>query len=193
MFQSSSNPMFGFDYEALIFQPQIILNIGIVKGDPAANVQFNKIVEDKWKGWLTIFTDASKESEEECVGSAVWVPQWKSYLSIKSPPKTSVFTGEAIAIYEAVVMVKSHQLNRTVIFSDSRSCLEDIMKFPFRSKELLPINLKTREALYNCHALGIEVVLVWIPGHSGIKGNEQADLCAKWAIRSSGYTTDHLA
>nr|XP_026499206.1 uncharacterized protein LOC113403008 isoform X1 [Vanessa tameamea] len=135
-----------------------------------------------------MFTDASKLSADDPVGSAVWVPDMKLTLSFKCSPRISIFSGETIAIYEAVSLVESHNLNKTIIFTDSRSCLEDILKFPLRSRDVHPINLKTREVLFKCHCAGIEVALAWIPGHSGISGNEQADICAKWSIRNGTET-----
>ncbi|CAK1599193.1 unnamed protein product [Parnassius mnemosyne] len=44
--------------------------------------------------------------------------------------------------------------------------------------------LKIEHTLYRCHLKGIQVSLAWIPGHSGIKGNETADLMAKNASRN---------
>lgn len=135
-----------------------------------------------------MFTDASKISSESAVGSAVWVPRMNIFLSFKCPHNFSIFSGESVAIFEAVSLVESHNLHKTIIFTDSRSCLEDILKFPLRSKNVHSINLKTRELLFKCHSAGIEIVLAWIPGHLGIAGNEQADSCAKWSIHNGTET-----
>lgn len=183
VFQFPGNPLFSIPFEALIFKPSILTHFGIDKDDPGANSLFNKILNEKFPGWLAMFTDASKISQDDPVGSAVWVPRLNIFLSFKCPPRTSIFSGESIAIFEAVSWVESHNFQKTIIFTDSKSCLEDILKFPLRSKNVHPLNLKTRELLYKCHCAGIEVVLAWIPGHSGIVGNEQADSHARWSIR----------
>lgn len=112
----------------------------------------------------------------------VWIPSYKIILSFKSSPPTSVFTGKAIAIIEAVSFVQSHKIPKAIIFSDSLSCLQDLHKFPLRSRDNLYITLKTRQFLYQCSLLRLEVVLAWIPSHSDIDGNSQADTCAKQAI-----------
>lgn len=182
LIQLSGNPLFAIEFDALVFQPNIIFSFGIKKNMPGANSVFNKTIDEKWNGWLTVYTDASKLSDDGCVGSAVWIPRFKIILNFKCPPQTTVFTGEAIALFEAVSYIQSHKINNTIIFSDSLSCLEDISKSPLRSKENCYVNLKTREALYICQCLGIDVVLAWIPGHTGIAGNERVDACAKQAI-----------
>lgn len=179
----AGNPLFSINFDALIFQPNIILSFGINKDTPFADSVFNKALAEKWEDWTSVFTDASKLSEEGFVGSAVWIPRYKIVLSFRCHPKLSVFSGEAIALFEAVSYVESHKINKTIIFSDCLSCLQDIDRFPFRNKDNLYINLKTREILHKCYLLGIEVVLAWIPGHAGIAGNEQADACAKQATQ----------
>jgi ribonuclease HI len=176
------NPIFHTPYDALIYRPNVILSLGLKKSSPGTNNDFLKILAEKWDGWLHIFTDASKLTKEGYVGSAVWIPQYKIVLSYKSPPLTSVFTGEAIALYEAVSFIESHKIAKVVIFSDSLSCLQDLVKCPLRSRDNLLVTLKTREVLHRCDSLGLEVVLAWVPSHSGIEGNEQADACAKQAI-----------
>ncbi|KAG7302580.1 hypothetical protein JYU34_012513 [Plutella xylostella] len=185
------NPIFASPYEALIFRPMVVENLGVDKESPAANKTFNNIIHNHWNSWLTIFTDASKLSENGNVGVAVWIPKYNIILNYKCPPETSVFTGEATAILEAVLYVESHKLRKSLILSDSSSCIHAILSCPFRSKSKFPIILKIREALYRCHVQNFEVVIAWIPGHSGILGNEAADSCAREAVQSGSLTRYH--
>jgi ribonuclease HI len=189
IFRFSTNPLFLAEYDALVFSPSIILNFGIDKHFPGANENFNLIMSKDWKDWLQVFTDASKLSEESNVGAAVWIPRYKIILNFKCPPATSIFTGEAIALFEAVSYIESHRISKTIILSDSRSCLEDLAKFPLRSKDNFPVSLKIREILYRCHRTGLQIVLAWIPSHSGVEGNEMADSCAREAadVGSGNY------
>ncbi|XP_013178986.1 PREDICTED: uncharacterized protein LOC106126064 [Papilio xuthus] len=182
--QSVLFPIYETQFDALIFCPRIILNFGVDKDSPGANLKFNSILESDWPQWNTIYTDASKSSPDSSVGSAVWIPKFKIILSFKCPPSTSIFTGEAIALLEAISFVESHKLNQTLIFSDSLSCLTDILKTPFRARDNSSVTLKIKQLLYKCHCSDIEVILAWIPSHTGISGNETVDSCAKVAVHS---------
>lgn len=183
MLQFPLNPLFQIPYDALIFEPKIILNLDIAKKDPLANQKFKMQIEKDWQHWLPIYTDASKTSEDSPVGSAVWIPKHQVLLSFKSPRESSVFSGECIAILEAVSYVLSHKLSKSVILSDSKSGLNALSSNLFRSKSVSPLILNIKKQLFLCHEENIEVALIWIPGHSGISGNEQVDVWARDAIQ----------
>lgn len=196
VYQCRINPLFETPYQALIFQPEVILDIGVEKNSLVAQNQLNAIIPMKWPEWLTIYTDASKLSIDGHVGSAVWIPKYKIILNFKCSSFASVFTGEAIAILEALKFVQSHNINNVIIFSDSKSCLQAIIGNQFRCKNKTQYILKIKTILFDCHQQGLRIALVWIPGHAGIKGNEIADACAKQAtvngsLSHSGlYTND---
>lgn len=177
------NPLYSTPYNALVFKPSIITDFGIDKNSTEASKVFLEKVNLDYNGWLYVFTDASKLSDGCPVGTAVWIPKFKIILSFKCPSVTSVFTGESVAILEAILYAKSHNIYKTIIFTDSKSCLQAILVNPFRDKSRFPIILRIREALFECHQIGIQIVLAWIPGHSGIPGNENADACAKHAVQ----------
>ncbi|XP_041971280.1 uncharacterized protein LOC121727469 [Aricia agestis] len=190
--QCRLNPLFSTPYEALTFSPNIILNFPIDKGSSLANTQFNQHINEHYRDWMLIFTDASRLSVDGCVGAAVWIPRVNVILNFKLPPHSSVFTGEALAIFEAISFIESHDLSKSLILSDSRSVLEGISANQFRSKSRFPLILKIRQLLLRCRVRSIHVVLAWIPGHSGITGNESVDAYAKAAITSGGLSQYQL-
>lgn len=197
MLQFESNPIFQINYDALIFEPTILLDFGIFKNDPLANEKFTQRLNEDWQQWLPIFTDASKTMDESPVGSAVWIPKYKVLLSFKSPKETSVFSGEALAILEATLFVLTHNIKKSIIFTDSKSSLQALVSNCFKSKFISPLILKIKEALFKCSAKQLDVILVWIPGHCGISGNEQVDTWAKEAVSNgslirSVYACDTL-
>ncbi|RVE44179.1 hypothetical protein evm_011173 [Chilo suppressalis] len=188
VYQCRLNPLFETPYQALIYEPEVILNLGIENHSLDAQVRLNQIISEKWADWLTIYTDASKLSGESHVGSAVWIPKYNIILNFKCPPVCSIFTGEDIAILEALKFAESHKLNKVVLFSDSKSCLQAIRSNQFKCRFKYQFILKIKTLLLDCHRQGLQFVLVWIPSHTGISGNETADACAKQATVSGSLT-----
>lgn len=184
-------PLFSCMYEALIYQPNIILNFGISKNEPGANNSFLHKIDNFWRGWTLLFTDSSRLVISGAVGSAVWIPKYSVILSYKCPALTSVFTGELVAILEAIKFVITHGINKSIIFSDSLSGLQSIKANPFSSKVSYPLVLSIRQSLWECHTRNLEISLAWIPSHTGIQGNEIADTHAKEAIEIGSLDYSH--
>jgi hypothetical protein len=67
-----------------------------------------------------------------------------------------------------------------IIFSDSISCLLAIS----HQKLDHPILTKIFYKLHSLTIAGFDIKFCWIPGHAGIKGNEQADQEAKRALNA---------
>jgi ribonuclease HI len=78
------------------------------------------------------------------------------------------------------------------IFSDSRLALEAI-KEGNGAKKGRSFLWKIAESFFTLQKKDIEVEFRWIPGHSGICGNEQADIAAKEAASGVGGLTAPLA
>ena len=120
-----------------------------------------------------IFTDGSKEKER--TANAVICGQ-DVYVA-RLPNNTSIFVAELHAIYVALKIVESRKFRCAVICSDSLSAIQSLLSTT--SSTLLTLIINTHQILKDA---GVEIQFLWIPGHSGIAGNEKADHSAKRAL-----------
>jgi len=71
------------------------------------------------------------------------------------------------------------------ICSDSQATIKALSNYVIRSK----LVLSCKEAL-NHLARNKAVILVWVPGHTGIQGNEEADFLARTGSKSAPITAE---
>ena len=127
----------------------------------------------------SIYTDGSK-SDDYVSASAV---SSVDILKVNLPVQTSIFTAEAVALKLAVQYIQQQTLRRTVIYSDSLSCLQTLEN---RNLEH-PVIREIVHLLTYLNSVGSEIEFCWIPGHVGIPGNEKADRTAKHFIDNELY------
>ncbi|XP_072162126.1 uncharacterized protein [Bemisia tabaci] len=127
---------------------------------------------EKYDGYRRLYTDGSKT--ENGAGCAfVELEENMSFLQILSP-LSSVLTTELYAILEAVKYTKTitfSQPQKFLVMSDSLSGLTAIEN-QGDNPLLFDISAQLQNSPHN-------IIMAWIPGHSGIIGNETADIIAK--------------
>lgn len=84
------------------------------------------------------------------------------------PLETSVFSGKCVGLLKAVEYILLAKLHKAIIFSYSKGALQSLCKYRFKSGKFSPIICQIREALYKCHTKSLNVLFVWIPGHSDV-------------------------
>jgi ribonuclease HI len=114
--------------------------------------------------------------------------------------KWTIHAAELIAVYYAIELAmrvqrsaSTQQPTTYTIFSDSKKALQAI-SHPSRKSGYHIVQSITRIAHEAQRLLQVTIRLIWIPSHSGIKGNEEADRVAKASVsETSSHGFQRLA
>lgn len=196
------HPLFYWPYEAVIYTPTIYLSIGVQKESVVANSLVLGFINSNYQNSEIFYTDASKTpltSGGEGVGAAFLHKNTGFFKLFKYDNIMSNYTAEALAILECVNYIISKDFQESIVFTDSLSCLNSLLSNPFNKNSFSPLSLEIKSRLLVCSNRSLKVSLAWIPGHSGIQGNEAVDKLAKLAAsqgkfdEKSVYSQDILA
>jgi ribonuclease HI len=130
-----------------------------------------KIIDHNVDHW---FTDGS--GIQNCFGAGIYGPSCNYRESIPMGSLSTVFSAEVMAILRCTKLLLTKNLTRRRIHicSDSRAAIAALAKTTTESS-LVWECLQVLEKLSKTN----KVTLMWIPGHQGIPGNEEADRLAK--------------
>ena len=161
--------------------PEVCFDLASHRKDSTSSLAYKAFYAElcqKFPSFNKIFTDGSK-SDEGVAASAFCstAPLKPSTKHISSD--SSVYTAELTALVLALKMISKSQHKNFLIFSDSLSALEAIAGRNLNHPQLL----KFFELFTDLKADDYNIVLVWVPGHVGIRGNETADSMAKNATK----------
>ena len=122
-----------------------------------------------------VYTDGSRTD----MGVGCALVHGDTFYKAKLNKHYSIFTAEAVAILQATNYIRAHMLTKCVICTDSMSVLLAVQSQHCTH----PLIIDIRDALHELNGDGGECLLLWIPGHCGIIGNEKADVQAKLAVQ----------
>jgi ribonuclease HI len=133
------------------------------------NRKINKLTEDMYEPY---YTDGSKTDD----GYGCAVIEEGFAHKYKCQDYCSVYTTELIAIAKAIDIAERKKKSKIVICTDSLSAVNGIQDSQTKHPLIMEIQDKLKKTR-------MSVILMWIPSHVGIIGNEKADLEAKEATK----------
>ena len=133
------------------------------------------------KADLTIYTDGSTSGQQENGGAGFSVQtntgEVIEELSYPAGEWCSSFTGECVAFYEAIKWIRNNEVpvNETILIcSDSMSLAQALDNGSWKDSD--PWIKLIKDEL---HVVIPKVILLWIPSHCDVDGNERADELAR--------------
>ena len=131
---------------------------------------------------IFVYTDGSKTQN----GTAAGISLRGTRLGFRITAQASIFTAEAFAVLEAIKYCRLlYPSENITVCTDSLSVL----------KSLSHPHCKTRIISYIMHTItsaDIRISFIWIPSHTGIRGNDIADTTARDAIANDNCHMDLL-
>ena len=174
-----------YNYDTIFMNINVNLEIGKkIRVSASPNKMFTQFLSNE--KCCPFYTDGSKTSDGEFVGSSVYCPTLNVEEKISYSKQMSVFPAECAAISKAQEIIYDNNIKYAAIFSDSLSALQSLT-----SKI---ITVKTNPFIFSCKKMYHQILtknptsapkFYWIPAHFGIFGNETADKLAKLATTDS--------
>nr|CAH7737751.1 unnamed protein product [Callosobruchus chinensis] len=129
---------------------------------------------------LVCYTDGSRLASGQASGAGMYVENRGVLESYSQGTNTTIFEAEVYAILSAACNeeVRKGMERKVYICSDSQAALKAICGPRTRT----PLVQECAERLEELTRLK-EVILMWVPGHMGVPGNEEADRLARLGTR----------
>jgi ribonuclease HI len=136
---------------------------------------------------LCIYTDGS--GIDGHVGAAAVSPQLNQYLQcyLGTEKEYNVYAAEITGFELAtnIAITSPQTYSKCIIYADTQAAIQGINKPSRQSGQAHLISaINEIQALKDQRQMAVEIK--WVPGHEGVKGNEEADEAAKEAAKSEG-------
>ena len=152
--------------------------------NPLISANILQSILNQFENSELIYTDASKSKSG--TGGAFIVPSQEIESKFKLNSHSSIFTAEAISVYQALKYVETSTAKVSIILSDSFSVLMSIKKTLLFSYKTNPYLFKIKQLTSRIKLSGRDVIFVWVKAHIGLQYNERVDTLAKEGT-NSGY------
>ncbi|KAL8574697.1 hypothetical protein ACOMHN_055762 [Nucella lapillus] len=149
-------------------------------------------VHEEFGQHLQIYTDGSVKDNGE-VGCALVIPDLGITKKYHLNNGIGIYTAELYAILKACETINDmpQPPRAAIILTDSKSSLQGLISGRTKNRQdfQVEISFLTHQILYK----GTYLTLMWLPSHTGIKGNELADKAAKRATEDGTHVTLQLS
>lgn len=136
--------------------------------------RFQEFTNEIYRYHTWIYTDGSKSKEG--VGAATVTAEEEHYYHL--PDNFSIYSAEKYALLQALQNIKKNPTNNQyVICTDSLSVIQELQN-PYSACTL---SQNIFDTIHNLNP--VKIIILWIPSHIGIEGNEKADVAAKRATK----------
>ena len=131
-----------------------------------------------------IYTDGSAIAGTRNGGAGIYVEKaegerdYRKYHTEHHPAGSysTSYTAECVAMLRALRWLENQTWLKTVIVTDSKALTSSLTNDQTNSPKVSKIKKKIEDILDN----GLKfITILWVPGHSGLNGNEEADNLAK--------------
>ncbi|KAK2574818.1 hypothetical protein KPH14_012920, partial [Odynerus spinipes] len=99
------------------------------------NMELQRVLQERYPGYIPIYTDGSKIDGEKATGVACICPALNITETLSLPMEVSIFTAECHAISCAMDLISSHKDLSFVVCTDSLSTVQAISKVTLDTKD----------------------------------------------------------
>ena len=142
-----------------------------------AKQNFLQHVYTHYNDYLFFYTDSSKT--DFGTSSSFYIHWFEVRRVIKLNSNASIFTTELHAIFKALYWISQNRCTKNLIISDSLSSIKAIHHNKNTSCHFLINKIKLLH--YFLDSMGVKIIYMWVPSHTGIPGNETTDFLARSA------------
>ena len=140
----------------------------------------NKYIDRRYKGTTQIYTDRSKDPENNRVRCAFVIPEFNATYKFKLNDHLTVYSAELVAILMALRWANKNKLDNIVILTDSLSSVQSLNSGKSKTRQDILDQILREISLILDKKVTLNID--WCPSHCNVAGNEMADKAAKQAM-----------